>query len=535
MSETFRPPQGVRDEAKKALGWIADGHAGSGFTSTGKARASQLAQGEPVSAETILRMYSFFSRHEVDKKAEGFNSGEDGFPSAGRVAWSAWGGDAGFTWSTKIRNQISERSIVLDLEEGQPMTEERLNAPLGTQQVPDDADYGDVEKNMMKMGAADPSSDPESNISDQVMAIDAANDQVQALLKTIMDSDPVAAQAYYLSCAIDLALSAMMSANGGDDADDDDDAMVMPADDASADMSMMSAYSEDRASNARLGVGTFVSWNSAGGRAKGKIVKVVTKGPLSSSDGFEIEGTSDHPAYSIRIYHKDGNGYSPSDTTVVHRGESLTVIQALPAPRSEDMTMIEERKSAMATAERMTLNTEIRAMATDDGSMKIAGYAAMFNKESTGLNFREVIAPGAFTRSLATGDPVYLLVNHDTESLPLASTQSGTLVVREDNQGLYIEATLDPANPRAVELNSVLARGDVDKMSFAFTVADGGETRDGEVRTLTDLNLFECSVVTWPAYDSTSVAKRSTEQEAIDLALRARFAKAKLTNLRLRK
>ena len=121
MAETFRVPKGVQDEAQKALGWIADGHAGSGFTAVGKKRASDLAAGHPVSAETILRMYSFFKRHEVDKKAQGFNSGEDGFPSAGRVAWSAWGGDAGFDWSTRIRNQITKSARAFSLmasEEG---------------------------------------------------------------------------------------------------------------------------------------------------------------------------------------------------------------------------------------------------------------------------------------------------------------------------------------------------------------------------------------------------------------------------------
>jgi len=121
MAETFRIPKGVQNEAKKALGWIADGHAGSGFTAVGKKRASDLASGKPISADTILRMYSFFKRHEVDKQAEGFNSGEDGFPSPGRVAWSAWGGDAGFTWSTTIRNQISKSARAFSLmasEEG---------------------------------------------------------------------------------------------------------------------------------------------------------------------------------------------------------------------------------------------------------------------------------------------------------------------------------------------------------------------------------------------------------------------------------
>ena len=61
-------------------------------------------------------MYSFFSRHEVDKKATGFNSGEEGFPSKGRVAWDLWGGDGGYTWSTAKRNQIMrERTDAKDL------------------------------------------------------------------------------------------------------------------------------------------------------------------------------------------------------------------------------------------------------------------------------------------------------------------------------------------------------------------------------------------------------------------------------------
>ena len=62
-------------------------------------------------------MYSFFSRHEVDKQGQGFNQGEKGYPSAGRIAWALWGGDAGFSWSTKKRNQIErERNKNIDLE-----------------------------------------------------------------------------------------------------------------------------------------------------------------------------------------------------------------------------------------------------------------------------------------------------------------------------------------------------------------------------------------------------------------------------------
>ena len=116
MADTYRPTKGMQVAAKRALEWIADGKAGSGFTDVGRKRASDIAGGRSLSAQTVLRMYSFFARHEVDKKATGFNSGEDGFPTPGRVAWDAWGGDAGFSWSTKIRNQLQKSVRALEIE-----------------------------------------------------------------------------------------------------------------------------------------------------------------------------------------------------------------------------------------------------------------------------------------------------------------------------------------------------------------------------------------------------------------------------------
>jgi HK97 family phage prohead protease len=95
---SYSPPAGVAVAAKRALKWIAEGYAGSGFTDVGRRRASQLASGADVSADVVNRMISYFARHEVDKQAEGFTLGEDGFPSAGRVAWDAWGGDPGQSW-----------------------------------------------------------------------------------------------------------------------------------------------------------------------------------------------------------------------------------------------------------------------------------------------------------------------------------------------------------------------------------------------------------------------------------------------------
>jgi len=97
--ETYKVPAGVRNAAKRAQKWVADGKAGDGFTDTGRARMAQLARGGSISRSTAVKMRAFFARHaKASKGAAGFRSGEEGYPSPGRVAWDAWGGEAGETW-----------------------------------------------------------------------------------------------------------------------------------------------------------------------------------------------------------------------------------------------------------------------------------------------------------------------------------------------------------------------------------------------------------------------------------------------------
>jgi HK97 family phage portal protein len=108
----FVPNASMQEAARRALAWKEEGR--DGGTRVGLARANQIVNGEKLSEDTILRMYSFFSRHEVDKKAEGFNAGEEGFPSPGRVAWDLWGGDAGYAWSTRLRNKIQGEGKSID-------------------------------------------------------------------------------------------------------------------------------------------------------------------------------------------------------------------------------------------------------------------------------------------------------------------------------------------------------------------------------------------------------------------------------------
>ena len=723
MAESYRPTKGMQDAAKRALAWIADGKAGSGFTDVGRKRASDIAAGRGLSAETVIRMYSFFARHEVDKKATGFNSGEDGFPTPGRVAWDAWGGDPGFSWSTKIRNQLqkSARSLEMMESEEDDMAESTTIADLKEELTELLADkvsfyfrahgahwnvigtdfaeyhelfskiYEDVYHSvdplaeiLRKLGQRAPfrlsefielRTIDDSTMDSQdarVLATDllAANDLIiEAIAYAFECADELNQQGianflaerldshqnwkWQLSASLGIEASAMdlevepaeeigeypmpeepvsnesmvmrkatgaanlpladrarpwdaAAANkrvqdyaGGADnldfakyekaffyvdaenkellgsyklqfADVIDGELTaiprgifavaavlqggrggvdIPQADQDAIKSKVAAYYdrmasefdddsivapfENRAAADSLSTGDFVAWGSSGGRARGKIEKIVKDGTAKSSEGYSIEGTSDDPAFIIRIYSQTDGEWKPTDMTVVHRADSLTVINDL---RSQDTQLIEARKSAMATAERMTMNAEIRAMDTEDGSMRIGGYAATFNNEATGLNFREVIAPGAFTNALtnANEDPIFLLINHDADGIPLASTKSGTLRLMQDDIGLRMEADLDPSNPKAQELASAIRRGDMTKMSFAFTVNADGQTKEEGLRTLTSFDkIYEVSAVTWPAYDSTDLGMRSKQQEEIDL--RVRKLKAQMTQLRLRK
>ena len=103
MSEKtgYKPTSGMQSAARRAIKLKEQGKAKGAGTAVGWTRAGQLARGETLSLSTVKRMYSYFSRHEVDKKGKGFYDGPE-FPSNGRIMWDAWGGDAGFSWSRAI-------------------------------------------------------------------------------------------------------------------------------------------------------------------------------------------------------------------------------------------------------------------------------------------------------------------------------------------------------------------------------------------------------------------------------------------------
>ena len=102
----YAPTAGMKAEAERGLEWRRE--FGRGGTEVGIARARDISNGKRLPYDTVVRMNSFFARHAVDKQAEGFRPGEDGFPSNGRIAWALWGGDAGESWAAAIIARADE-------------------------------------------------------------------------------------------------------------------------------------------------------------------------------------------------------------------------------------------------------------------------------------------------------------------------------------------------------------------------------------------------------------------------------------------
>jgi uncharacterized protein len=154
-----------------------------------------------------------------------------------------------------------------------------------------------------------------------------------------------------------------------------------------------------------------------------------------------------------------------------------------------------------------TNSVDFEVRAEGDG-MTFTGYASVFNSPSQDLGgFIEYVAPGAFKRSLQSRNEVKLLWNHDAGE-PLASLRGGSMQLVEDERGLKVTASL-PQTSRGRDVAELLRTKVIDSMSFGFNVIKDTWSRDGQTRTLDSVRLFEVSIVSFPAYESTTAQVRS--------------------------
>lgn len=173
-------------------------------------------------------------------------------------------------------------------------------------------------------------------------------------------------------------------------------------------------------------------------------------------------------------------------------------------------------------------------MTREDGdNLAIEGYFAVFNSNyDIAPGMSESIAPGAFASSIS-GD-IRALINHDT-TLVLGRTKANTLQLREDSHGLWGHIDINPNDGDAMNLYNRVKRGDVDQCSFGFDIRseDTDIREDGSIHwTIKDVELYEVSCCTFPAYTETNISAREHDRDAIKKRERDAWRQKMITKLK---
>lgn len=297
----YKPTDGMKEEARKGLEWRRE--FGRGGTAVGVARARDIVNGKELSESTVKRMHSFFSRHEVDKKAEGFRPGEDGYPSAGRIAWALWGGDAGQSWARdKVASMDNDRGY-----------EERPYPNEHAARIRDPEKYDDFRRMNDEGGAGIDFIiglwDGQSEI--QSIRFDADEYSVSEA-KDWLDRNNFTAQKF------EPAIGSEERAVQTDEKDD-----MIPEATEGAEMS------EQRAEPDELSVGDYVEWDSSGGEAYGRVERIERDGQIDVPDAdVTINGDAEDPAALIEVYREGEDGWAASGVMVGHRFSELRKVAA---------------------------------------------------------------------------------------------------------------------------------------------------------------------------------------------------------------
>ncbi|MDA1660384.1 phage major capsid protein [Bacillus cereus group sp. TH153LC] len=170
----------------------------------------------------------------------------------------------------------------------------------------------------------------------------------------------------------------------------------------------------------------------------------------------------------------------------------------------------------MTKLELRQVDVELSGVKQESGELLVSGYVNKTNEWSQPMGqvnrFIERIEPGTFTNALNKGNDVHFLAEHDNAKL-LASTKNGSLQLREDDKGLYMEARISPTS-WGKDYHQLIQDGLLTNMSFGMQVIEQewDKQDDGTYkRTITDINLAEVSVVRNPAYIQSTIQARSIE------------------------
>jgi len=436
------PNKGMREEAKRYRAWKQEGRKGG--TDVAARRASQILGGEELSDDTIVTMSAWFARHEVDKQGQGFKQGEDGYPSPGRVAWAAWGGDPGKAWADRLVAGM-DRSM----QEARPYPNEhaaRLRDPGQYDEFRRKNDEGGEGVDFIfgiKTG--------EEGADLQAIRFRLSEFTVEQARKWLVDND-------YKAMEFEEATGerqAVVLEIDDEDEDDMDDVRAKPGD---------------------LSEGDYVSWNSSGGMARGQIEHVMREGTLGVPDSeFSINATEEDPAALIRIFRERDGDWRPTETLVGHRFSTLRKITALRSMDSKRM----HRSEA----------TEFRAL--DERTMEFP-----FSSEYPVARYfgNEVLShdtSAAMLDRLNDGAPV--LFNHDPDRI--VGVVERAWVDGKKKRG-YAKVRFS-RNKMAQEVLDDVRDGILRGVSFGYSI-DQMEERGSDM-VATQWSPYEISVVSIPA------------------------------------
>ncbi len=440
------PTAGMVSEAIKGLDWRKE--FGRGGTQVGVSRARDIKNKTNLSVSTIKRMFSFFSRHEVDKKAEGFRPGEKGYPSNGRIAWALWGGDAGFSWSKKKMNQIRK-------EEDRALT-------------------GPVKKAL------------EKKVKDH-------NEEVKDLSVSWNPRVTLAK----LEKVFDRGVGAYKTSPGS----------VRP----SVNSPEQWAYARVNSFLYALKKGKFRRGKHDTDLLPAKHPEVIKmkeeqKNIMENLDKRHIKNVVETEDTYIITYEKPKEAQEPMEDSEKDQMEKQAYEEQNEFDKSgEDMRTIMNDKEVR----HFTLSDiEVR----EEGENKVVvGYGSVFNSLSNNLGgFREIIHPRAFEGRLE--DDVRFLFNHDANLVLARTTNQSLRLRVDEKGLRYEAVMPNTSTARdLMELmnNGTINQS---SFAFVVEDDSWEQTSDGTVRTINKVSrLYDVSAVTYPAYEDASVALRSME------------------------
>jgi HK97 family phage major capsid protein/HK97 family phage prohead protease len=370
----LKPTSGMKEEAERYRAWKKEGKAGG--TDDAATRASQILSGNEMSPDTVITMSAWFARHESDKQGKGFSSSEDGYPSKGRVAWAAWGGDAGKSWSDSKANAIKNaRDRKYDLMEEQMTNEESM----------------------------------------------------------------------------------------------------------------------DRAEPDALKVGDFVRWNSSGGTARGRIVRVERDGTINVPDSsFTITGTAEDPAALITLY-RDGEA---TDRQVGHKFSTLTKIS--PIRMYEDAKLVRAHSTEFYHEDDRTL--EFPFASEEPVERYFGSEVLMMSEDAMDLS------------RLNDGAP--LLYQHDADKI-VGVVERAYI----KDKRAYAKVKL-ANNELGREMQDLIKDNIIRNVSFGYKINDMEEDRTTSPTTYraTSYQPFEVSLVTVPADQTVGIGRSFIQNETVSTA-----------------